>query len=187
MFGVGFGPSKNEKSNYNALSGFAGFAGGHGEKDIGTAEDWMQGILSGDPAKISKLLGPQIKGIQDRAQQTKQTAAEFGNRSGGTNASMQMVDDNVHSDINSMIDSLTGGAVSQIGSMGQNLLGMGMQGEHAAFGDAKTMQEQEQAKWKDIFDSISGVVGAVAGMPGVSKVMGGNLSKVLTGAAGAIG
>jgi hypothetical protein len=171
---------KIEKNNYNALSGFAGFAGGHGEKDIGTAEDWMQGILSGDPAKISKLLGPQIKGIQDRAQQTKQTASEFGNRSGGTNASMQMVDDNVHSDINSMIDSLTGGAVSQIGSMGQNLLGMGMQGEHAAFGDAETMQKQEQAKWNDIFNSISNIVGTAGGM------VGGKWGKFLKGAAGAI-
>jgi hypothetical protein len=186
MFGIGMGASNQEKQAYGNLNNLAGFDSSHGQGDISLGEDWMRGILSGDPSKISKILGPQIAGIKNRSQQSLQTASQFGDRSGGTNAGLQMTGDNIDSQINGMIDSLTQGAVGGITSLGANLVGQGAQNYGQVFNEANTMQQQEQARWNDIFNSISGVVGAAAGMPGISTAFGGGLSKVLTGAAGAI-
>jgi hypothetical protein len=182
MFGIGMGPSSQEKQAYGGLNNLAGFDSSHGQGDVSLGEDWMRGILSGDPAKISKLLGPQIAGIKNRSQQKLQTASQFGDRSGGTNAGLQQTGDNIDSQINGMIDSLTQGAVGGITSLGENLVGQGAQNYGQAFGEAQTMQQQEQQRWGDIFNSISGIVGTVGGFfPG-----GGKLNKIFTGAAGAI-
>ena len=95
MFGIGFGPSSQEKNQYGETGALANFATGEGEKDILASDNFWQAILSGDPSKISQVLGPQISGINKRAQQQKKTAGEFGNRGGGTNAGMQMARESV--------------------------------------------------------------------------------------------
>jgi hypothetical protein len=180
------GPSSGEKQAYGNLNNLAGFDSSHGQGDISIGEDWMRGILSGDPAKISKLLGPQIAGIKNRSQQSLQTASQFGDRSGGTNAGIQQTGDHISSAIDGMVDELTQGAVGGITSLGTNLVAQGAQNYGQVFNEAHTLQQQEQQRWGDIFNSISGVVGAAAGMPGISSAFGGGLSKILTGAAGAI-
>jgi hypothetical protein len=183
MFGIGMGPSSNEKQAYGSLASLGGFASHHGQGDISAFEDFYRGIMSGDPTKINTILAPQMKGIRERGQQKIMTASQFGDRSGGTNASLQQTQDQTTSAINEMIDELTAHGADALGSMGANLTGQAGSDFVNQFGEAKTMQEQDQAKWADIFNSISGVVGAVAGMPGIA---GSTFGKVLTGAAGAI-
>jgi hypothetical protein len=178
IFGIDSGPSSQENSQYGALNSSSGFATGMGESDLSTASNFMQAIVSGDSAKISKVLAPQISGIQKRAQEQKQTTSQFGNRSGGTNASMQTVDDSAKSDVNKMISDLTGSAVSGLASTGSGLLSAGMYGEMSLFGEGKMMQDQKAAKWQDLFKSIASIstsaLGAIPGNPGGFADVAGN-------------
>jgi hypothetical protein len=164
MFGIGMGPSSQEKQAYGNLNSLAGFGSQHGQNDISQAESFYSSILSGDRGKQAQVLAPEISTLKSQAQQRKNTGAEFGNRSGGTNASMQLVDDNVHSDINRMVDSLLSGSAGALASIGENQTGQASGNYAQVFGEATTMQQQEQAKWNDIFKSISDVAtGALGG------------------------
>lgn len=163
FFGIGEGPSGSEKQQFQDIAGIGNFGTSQGEGDIGLASNFWKSILSGDPSQISKVLGPQISGINKRGQEEKKTLGEFGNRSGGTNAKAQSIDDTTRSSVDSLISSLTGTAASSLGSMGQNLLSTGLQGHGMAFDASKTIHDQNLAKWNDLFKSIADVAGGIAG------------------------
>jgi len=165
FFGIGMGPDSNEKQQYGLLNGIAGFGSSQGKSDVMKAQDFWSSILSGDMSKISSVLAPEISSVNKQTQQRKKTASEFGNRGGGTNAYAQSLDDNALSTIRGMISNLTGTAASSLGSMGENLLNTGLYGGEAAFGAAKTMHDQNQAKWGDIFKSIEAIAAGAPGMP----------------------
>jgi len=174
------GPSQNEKNTYGDLLSSSGFATNLGESDLSSSSDFMKAILSGDSSKISQALAPQISGAKTRAQQQKKTTAEFGTRSGGTAASMAGIDDATHASITDLIGTLTGGAASSLSSTGAGLLNSGMSGYGTAFNEAKTMQEQNQAKMGDIFGSIGNIAGVVGNfVPGIG-------GQILKGAAGTL-
>ena len=181
FFGIGMGPSGDEKQQYGLLSGIGGFGSSQGKSDVMKAQDFWSSILSGDMSRISSVLAPEISSVNKQTQQRKQTLSTFGNRGGGTNAAAQSLDDNALSSIRGMISSLTGSAATNLGSMGESLLRTGLAGGESAFDAAKTMQEQDQAKWGDIFNTISSIAGGLAGMPGIS---GTSLGKGLTATAG---
>jgi len=180
FFGIGMGASGEEKQQYGEMSNLGKFGIGHGEKDISQAENFWSSILSGDPSQISKVLGPQISAVNKQTQEAKKTASEFGNRGGGTNAALQSLDDRSIASVRSMISNLTGEAGGALGSLGGGLLSAGGSATAQAFGEAQTMQEQNQAKWGDIFQSIADIAGVAGGFfPGKSMT-----GKLLTGAAG---
>jgi hypothetical protein len=129
----------------------------------------MRALLSGDPSKISAVLAPQISAAKTSANQNTKTQTQFAGRTGGTAARNAATNDTVHGDITNLIGTATSGAASTLGSEGSGLLGEGMSGEQAGFGEADTMQKQRAAKWNDLFNSIASVAGGVAGLPGVSK------------------
>lgn len=160
MFGISMGASGDEKQQYKALTSASEFATGAGESDISKSTDFMSSILSGDSSKISQALAPQISAAKTRAQEGVKTAAEFGGRSGGTAASTSAINDKVHSDITDLIGKLTGSSVSGLSSLGTNLLGQGMNGTATAFGEAKTIHDQELARMNDIFKSSAAVAAA---------------------------
>lgn len=162
MFGVGMGPSGEEKQQYQNLSGVSSTVANMGLGDVTQSSDFMKAILSGDPTKIGQVLGPQIKGIKQQGQQQKQTMAQFGTRSGGNTAAANNIDNTTRSTIDDLIASLTGSAVSGLSSQGTSLLGAGIQGFGDAFGQASVMQKQNSAKWNDIFKSIGDVASGVA-------------------------
>jgi hypothetical protein len=166
FFGIGFGPSGNEKTQYSDIAALSNFATSQGEGDILASDNFWKAILSGDMGQISKVLGPEMSAVNKQGQQAKKTASEFGNRGGGTNAFMQTTDDTTRSSIDSMISKLTGTAAGALGSSGSGLLSTGLSGHEAGFNAATTMQKQNQAKWEDIFNSISQIVSGVAGGTG---------------------
>lgn len=168
MFGIDMGPSKQEQQQYGNLTSASGFATGLGESDLSKSSDFMSSILSGDSSKISQALAPQIGAAKGSGQQQNMTTAQFGNRSGGTNASVAGTNDKVHSDITGLIGSLTGSSVSGLSSAGSGLLSTGISGTQTAFGDATQMQKQRSDMVNDIFGSIASTAGAVAGVPGIS-------------------
>jgi len=163
FFGIGEGPSASEGKQAGELGALSSFTTSTGEGDIGMASNFWKSILSGDPAAISRVLGPQISGINKRGQEEKKTASEFGNRGGGTNAAMQMADDTTRSSVDSLIAGYTGEAAGALGSLGSNLLSTGLAGHEATFDAQKVLHDQKLAKWNDIFKSIMDVSGAIAG------------------------
>lgn len=171
MFGIGHGPSGDEKKEFGKLSGLADFATSHGEGDISASDNFWKSILSGDPSKISQVLGPEISGINNRAQQKKKTANEFGDRGGGTNAGNQMADDETRGEIDKMMSSLTSSAAGILGSQGSNLLGQGVGAHEGAFQESNIIHDQNQSKWDDLFKSIAQIASSFGG-GGVSGAIG---------------
>jgi hypothetical protein len=64
--------------------------------------------------------------------------------------------------------------VSGFSNTGQNLLSTGVSGFGAAFNESNTMQKQRSSEWNDIFKSISGIAGGVAGGVGNLDTTGGS-------------
>jgi len=170
MFGIDEAPSKGEKTQSNQLNASSGFATGQGEGDITASSTFMRDILSGDPSRAASALAPEISQTQKGIQQQKNQTAQFGTRSGGNAATIANADTAGRSNIINLLGGARQGAASSLGSMGTNLLGLGMAGNEAGFNEAKTMQAQNAAKWSDIIQSIAstatGVLGALPGAAG---------------------
>ena len=166
FFGIGLGPSKEQKAQYGDLANLANFSTGRGEGDIAQADNFWKSILSGDPMKISQVLGPETSAINNQAQEAKKTASEFHNRGGGTNAGMQMAGDEVRKRYDTLLSGLTTGAAGALESSGHNLLGVGVNAHEGAFGEASTIQNLRQQKISDLFKSITSVAASIFGGPG---------------------
>lgn len=155
----------------------SGFGVNKGEGDINAASGFWNSILSGDPSKISQVLGPQIQAIEGQGQQQKQTLGQFGNRSGGTNAKAQTIGDTTRSEVNNMVSNLTGSAASNLGSMGENLLGQGT----AALGQQVSTSQMQMKNWQDsLFGGLAkgavsvlgdAATGGLGMIPGLSNVI----------------
>ena len=128
-----------------------------GEKDLGIGSNFDQTLLSGNPEETAKLLAPQISTIQKQGQEQLNTSAEFGDRSGGTNASAQNNIDSQRAEVEKMIAQLTGHAADAITGIGENALGTGL--------NANKVQAQESdLKQKEQQNSLFGnVLGDLAG------------------------
>lgn len=127
----------------------AGFGIGTGEGAVQSGLGFQEGLLSGNQAEEAKLLAPEISNIQKQGQQQINTAAQFGNRAGGTNASAQNNIDTQRSGITDMIAKLTGNAANSVTSTGEGLLNTGL--------NANQQQAQEsQDKLKNFQDSVLG-------------------------------
>lgn len=153
--GIFTGANDTLNSDENQAGGVAGFGTSVGEGDISAASGFDEALLSGNQSEQAKLLAPQIQNIQKQGQQQNQTAAEFGNRSGGTNAAAQSNMDSQRANVSNMISQLTGGAAQNLGNLGTSSLGLGLQ--------ANQIQEQDsQQKLKNQQDSLLG--GAINGV-----------------------
>lgn len=149
---------------YGSISGFGV---GQGENDISAASGFWNNILSGDPAKIGQVLGPQIQAIQGQGQQQKQTNAMFGNRSGGTNATNQTIGDTTRSNVNNLVGNLTGAAASNLGGMGQNLLSQGT----SALGQQVNTSQTQMNNWSNsILGGLTGGLASILGKAGTGAL-----------------
>ena len=160
FFGIGQGPSGAEESQYSSLAGIGNFATSTGESAISSSNNFWQSILSGDPAQISKVLGPMMSTVNKQGQQEKMTMSQFGNRSGGTNSAAQNIGDNTRTTIDKAVSSLTGDAASALGASGSSLLSAGLSAHQAAFQSADTIQKQKAAQTNDLFKSIASFAAA---------------------------
>lgn len=148
----------------------ANYGTGLGEKSLTGASNFYNTLLGGDQAAMAKLLAPQTQAMQEQGQQQKQTAAQFGNRSGGANAGMQMLDDQTRAQITNLIAQLTGNAAAGATGLGENVLGQGMAANQQAAQEAQ-MQQQ------NLMNSIGG---------GLVQGLGSNLGTMITGGLGKI-
>lgn len=163
MFGIGEGPSSQEKGQFNLLNSTSQFATGLGQGNLTLSSEFFRNLLT-DPMKA---LAPEISAGQEQVQQQAKTNAEFGNRGGGTNASTQAAAAQNRANIINLMGSMQSGAAGQLASTGSNLLSQGMQGAEAGFGEAKTMQEQSAQSLNDLLGGIISTAGGIiAGLPG---------------------
>src|SRR6266568_3824778 len=121
-----------------------GFGTSVGKGDIGAASDFYKTLLGGNSAAEAKLLAPQIKTIQDQEQQKINTEQQFGDRSGGTNASNQMTMDNARGSVDDMIAKLTGGAAGGLANLGTSTLGIGLNANEIAAKEAQQRLENQK-------------------------------------------
>ena len=145
-----FGGSNAAIDNAMANAGqIMNFGTNLGEKNLTTGSNFYNDVLSGDPTKIGAILGPELSGIQQQGQQQIQTAGEFGNRSGGTNAAAQTNIDTQRANVERMISQLTGQAAGAVTGIGENALGTGLNAN-------KTSAEEGQMQLNNIMNSIFG-------------------------------
>jgi hypothetical protein len=133
-----------------------GFGTAVGEGDISAASGFYNDLLSGNQAKEAQLLAPEIGTIQSEGQQANQTAAQFHNRSGGTNASAQQNMDKQRSSVNDMIAKLTGGAASGLANIGENALSTGLRANEVQSGETQQKQKNRQGSL------LSGIINGAA-------------------------
>ena len=157
------GASGQEKSQYNLLNSQTQFATGLGEGNLSLSSSFFRDLLNNP----TKAMASEISAGQKQVGQQAKSNAEFGTRSGGTTGATQAAEGAERGNIINLMGKEQSGAAEQLSSSGQNLLGMGMQGSEAGFGEAKTMQEQNSAKLNDIFKSAASVGGGIAS--GISK------------------
>jgi hypothetical protein len=129
-----------------------------GQGNITNSSNFFNSLLSGNSKDQAKVLAPQIKTMQDQGQQQLNTTSQFGNRSGGTNASNQKNMDTTRGNISSSISSLTGGAANSLMSSGQSLLGTSLD----AYQQQEQMSQDQMKNWQNsiLGNSISTGVGA---------------------------
>jgi hypothetical protein len=146
FFGSIFGGSNPTlNAGINQAGQVAGYGTGMGENLTTSAGNFFQTLLSGDTSKQMQLLAPQTRAQQQAAQQQKKTMGTFGNRSGGTNAAAQSIDDKTRANINDMIATLTGQAATQAGTMGQNLIDTGLNALNMKVG----FSQQQMQNWNN--------------------------------------
>ena len=155
-FLAGLFGGKNDALNgdINNSGNIMGFGTGVGESAVNQGLGFDEALLSGNQAEEAKLLAPEISGIQKRGQQQVETAGEFGNRSGGTNASAQNNIDSQRSNVNDMVSQLTKGAASDVTKTGENLLNTGLSAD-------ELQAKQSQQRMENNDNSILG--GAITG------------------------
>ena len=154
MNGLFTGNNATESGDVGNAGNVMGFGTATGEGAVNTGLGFEEGLLSGYQAEEAQLLAPEIQNIQKQGQQQIQTAGEFGNRSGGVNASAQNNIDTQRSQVNDMVSKLTGDAAANVTSTGENLLNTGLK--------ANQIQDEEaQKKMLNQQNSLLG--GAITG------------------------
>jgi hypothetical protein len=153
-----FGGSNSTLSGaMNNTGNIAGFASGVGQGNVTNSSNFFNSLLSGNSKDQAKVLAPQIKTMQDQGQQQLNTTSQFGNRSGGTNASNQKNMDTTRGNIDNAISSLTGSAASNLMSSGQSLLGTSLN----AYQKQEQMSQDQMANWANSILG-KGITGAAA-------------------------
>lgn len=154
LFGGSNSVLNNDISQFGAD---AGFAQQQGQADTGAASKYFTDILSGDPTKQAQALAPEIATSQQQGAQAKNNIAQFGNRSGGSNAAAQGIDAAGRGNIINLIGGLQGKAASGAGSLGTAEQGLSL--------EATNQQEQAaQQRMQNWLKSILGqAVGTTAG------------------------
>lgn len=141
------GQNKVLNNDISQFGADAGFAQQQGQGDVTAASKFYQDILSGDPTKIGQSLAPEISTSQQQGQQAKNNLAQFGNRSGGTNAAAQGIDAAGRGNIINLIGGLQGKAASGAGSLGTAEQGLSL--------EATNQQEQAaQQRFQNWLNSI---------------------------------
>lgn len=141
LFGIGGSAAstdrKNQLTSWGQLSSLFGPASSTGQqqvsqgaKGLSTASNYFSDIASGDPAKMSSALAPQISAIQQTTGQGVNTIGQFSGRSGGTAAAATQEGFAAQQAVQNLFDLLGPEAMKEVASISgvQEELGTGQEG-----------------------------------------------------------
>jgi hypothetical protein len=143
------GANPTLQKDQNQAGDIAGYGTNTGQSAVDASVGFDKGILSGDPATIAKTLAPEISTGAQEAQQKKATTAEFGNRSGGNNASTNAIDASARGNIINLEGGLQQGAAAHLGQIGTAEQGIGLNANQVSTQDS-------QMQMQNIMNSIFG-------------------------------
>jgi hypothetical protein len=109
------------------LGGLGDYETGVGEGLTTAGSGFEESILGGDPSKIGQALAPEISSGQKQVQEQALQNANFGNRSGGTNASTQAATGAERGNIINLVGGLQSGTAGQAVGQGAGLMGQASQ------------------------------------------------------------
>jgi hypothetical protein len=155
LFGIGGSAAKTDRNaqltSWGQLQSLFGPAKAMGEQQtaagaggLTTARNYFEAIASGDPAKMSAVLAPQISTIQGQTGARVNTIGQFSGRSGGTAAQATDLGTEATRAIQNLFDLLGPEAMKEVAAIS---------GTQEAFGQGET----------GIALSAAGEVGAQAG------------------------
>ena len=133
---------KDLQSIFDWASPFGEKTAQAGVQDLSKAGDFYSSLLSGDRSKIAGVLSPEISTIQGQTNQRALTQSQFGNRSGGTNASIQAGTSDFMTKVQNLISSLLPASAQGLTQVGSALGSLGMQAVNTAAGAASTISGQ---------------------------------------------
>lgn len=126
---------------YHALRSRAGDFFNAGASDTGKASKYYSAILSGDPNAVLAAAAPEANVIQKQADAAKANIANFGNRSGGTNAETAGMDTAARGQIADVIAGKRGEAAGNEAAIGARESGMGLGALEGASSTAANLGE----------------------------------------------
>jgi hypothetical protein len=137
LFGIGGSAAKTDRSQqlstWGDLSSLAGQSqsiaqqqAGAGNTALNAGQNYFQSLLSNQPGAVSQAVSPAVNTLLGQEEQQKQTTAEFGNRSGGTNSAIQSLTSTTSGDITNLINSLIPNAANSLATIGNARLGAGI-------------------------------------------------------------
>jgi hypothetical protein len=99
---------------------------GSGASDTGKASKYYSAILSGNPSAVLEAAAPEINSINKEADAQKKDIANFGNRTGGTNATSQDISTAKRGQIADVISGKRAGAAEGEARIGAGETGAGI-------------------------------------------------------------
>lgn len=142
-----------------------------GAGNLTSSADYFKSLMSGDPAKMSAVLAPQISILKGQNAQRLATASQFSNRSGGTNARMQQDTEDTQRSIQQLFDMLGPEAAREVATiggvqegLGNNLLGISTSASSSLAGQAGGARNADNASAMDTAKSAGQAVAALLGI-----------------------
>lgn len=154
-------PAAKEQKQFGGL---ANWGIGEGEGDTTAASTYFNNLLT-DP---TKALAPEIAADNGQIEQQRLTNSEFGNRSGGTNASTQAAEGAGRGDIIKLMAGEQGKAAGELGTLGTTLTGQGA----GALGDEANLAETRRSQVNNDVSNVAQGAADIA-MPFLDMLTGG--------------
>lgn len=179
LFGIGGSSAKTDRKYqlpaWQNLLDISKYASTTGEGALGQGLNFWETLMSGSLSDITQLLAKPISNIQNQTEQTKKTTAEFGDRSGGTNAALQNISTTEDANIQALIDAIIPQAATQVTDIGQNLINTAVNASGDVAGtttqarqnDVATTQAIQGAILSSLIDTASIGVNAATGGAGI--------------------
>ena len=149
-------PTGKEQSQFGGLSTQQI---GAGESAQTAAETYFNNMLT-DP---TKALAPEISAGQNQVEQQRLQDANFGNRSGGTNASTQNAEGAERGNIINLMGNEQGSAASALGTLGTSQVS---EGSNALGNEADLADQRRQQVNQDVGGIAQGAAEIVAALAG---------------------
>ena len=181
LFGIGGSAAKTDRSQqlqswgdlnqlFNQQSQFGFGQEQAGAQGLGASSNYFSALMSGDPAKMSAALAPQISTIQGQASQNINTLGQFTGRSGGTASAQVAAETEAGTAVQNLFDLLGPEAATELAaisgtqeSLGQAAVGLGESAASTAGAQASNARQTDvpvqQAQQAAVMEAIASLAG----------------------------